>query len=156
MCGEHGLNQIFKIKRNRWFHARVCRSLGVRHGPLSVHPVKGLSAAGVGVESEGSSRVQAASQECLSECARTVGCGAAGEGAKERQRWCLCSCHLHASLSPKKITFFSFKLALNLGPWLDSCQENTGPGARFLLTFEGGQSVFNKKDFCTWICDLKF
>lgn len=63
--GVHGLNQIFKIKRNRWFRARVCRSLGVRHGPLSVHPVKGLSAAGVGVESEGSSRVQAASQECL-------------------------------------------------------------------------------------------
>lgn len=43
--------------------------------------MKGLSAAGVEVESEWSGRVQAASQECLSlsACGRS-GCGAAGEG----------------------------------------------------------------------------
>lgn len=47
---------------------------------------KGLSAAGVEVESEGSSRVQAASEECLSlsACGRS-GCGAAGEGRGEAE-----------------------------------------------------------------------
>lgn len=45
-----------------------------------------MSAAGVEVESEGSSRVQAASEECLSlsACGRS-GCGAAGE-RRERER----------------------------------------------------------------------
>lgn len=69
--GERGLNLIFQIKSAGWFGAlRARRSLGVRRRPLSVHPVKGLSAAGVGVESEGSSRVHTASQECLCLSAR--------------------------------------------------------------------------------------
>lgn len=59
------MNLIFKIECDAWFGGCARRSLGVQRWPLSVHPVKGLSAAGVGVESEGSSRVQAASQECL-------------------------------------------------------------------------------------------
>lgn len=66
--------------------------------------MKGLSAAGVEVESEGSSRVQPASQECLSLSA----CGRSGvvqlvrdEG---RQRWSLCSCHVDTRL-PSEITF---------------------------------------------------
>lgn len=73
--------------------------------------MKGLSAAGVEAECCGSSRVQAASQECLclSAC-RLSGCGAAGE-AKGRQKWCLCSCHVDTSLLPKK----SHSLLLN---WL--------------------------------------
>lgn len=42
--------------------------------------MKGLSAAGVEVESEGSGRVQTASQECLSLSAcGLLGCDAAGE-----------------------------------------------------------------------------
>lgn len=68
--GEHGLKLIFQIKCDGWFCACVRRSLGVGLRPLSVHPVKGLSAAGGGVESEGSSRVHAASQECLCLSAR--------------------------------------------------------------------------------------
>lgn len=68
--GEHGLNLIFQIKYDGWFGGCARHSLGVRRRPLSVHPVKGLSAAGVGVESEGSSRVHAASQECLCLSAR--------------------------------------------------------------------------------------
>lgn len=68
--GERGLNLIFQIKSAGWFGACARRSLGVRRRPLSVPPVKGLSAAGVGVESEGSSRVHAASQECLCLSAR--------------------------------------------------------------------------------------
>lgn len=100
--GEHGLNLIFQIKCAGWFRGCARRSLGVPGRPLSVHPVKGLSAAGVGVESEGSRRVHAASQECLCLSEPAIARGAAGEG---RQRWCLCSCHVDPSLSPK-ITFF--------------------------------------------------
>lgn len=67
---ERGLNLIFQMKSAGGFGACARRSLGVRRRPLSVHPVKGLSAAGGGVESEGSSRVHTAPQECLCLSAR--------------------------------------------------------------------------------------
>lgn len=94
--------------------------------------MKGLSAAGVEAECCGSSRVQAASQECLclSAC-RLSGCGAAGE-AKGRQKWCLCSCHVDTSLLPKKITFSPFKLAENR-VLLDCCQKYMGSSARHFV-----------------------
>lgn len=51
--GEPGWDLIFQIKYDGWFRGCERRSLGVGRRPLSVHPMKGLSAAGVGVESEG-------------------------------------------------------------------------------------------------------
>lgn len=87
--------------------------------PLSVHLVKGLSAAGVEVESEGSTRVQAASEECLSlsACGQS-GCSwwekrARGEG---RPRWSLCSCHVDTRLSSSH-HLLPFKSAKNTSRW---------------------------------------
>lgn len=97
------------MKSAGWFGACARRSLGVRRRPLSVHPVKGLSAAGGGVESEGSSRVHTAPQECLSECAPTVGCGAAGEGRRRGRDGVYAAATL-IQVSHQKSPF-SFKLA---------------------------------------------
>lgn len=83
---EHSLQLIFKLKHDGWL--TVCVPLlSVQRWPLSVHLVKGLSAAGVEAQSEGSSRVQTASEECLSlsACGRS-GCAAAGERRERDMR----------------------------------------------------------------------
>lgn len=82
--------------------------LSVQRWPLSVHLVKGLSAAGVEAESEGSSRVRTSTKECL--WVHVDGRGALQLARDEgRQTWSLCSCHIDPRLS-SKITFFSLGL----------------------------------------------
>lgn len=52
LFGEHSLKLIFKLKCDGWLTVCVCHYFSVERWPLSVHLVKGLSAAGVEVESE--------------------------------------------------------------------------------------------------------
>lgn len=126
--GEHGLNLIFQIKCEGWFGGCARRSLGAGRRPLSVHPVKGLSAAAEGVESEGSSRVHAASQECLCLSARRPP-GVVQLVRGERGRDGVYAAAPLIQVSHQKSPF-SFKLAESAAV-LDCCQENTASTATF-------------------------
>lgn len=87
------LNQILGAKGDVWLCV-FAPPLGV--DPLSVHPVKGLSAAGVEPQSGGERRSSGCiSRVFVSECVRADGPGvwcSWRRATGRRRRWSLCSC----------------------------------------------------------------
>lgn len=107
--GGRSLNQILGAKGDVWLYV-FAPPLGV--DPLSVHPVKGLSAAGVEPQSGGERRSSGSiSRVFVSECVRAdgPGCGAAGAGRRGGGGdGVYAAAASDASLPSKKITFSPF------------------------------------------------
>lgn len=150
--GEHGLNLIFKIKRDGWFRACAHRSLGVQ--PLSVHPRERFECSWCRCREWGEQQSSGCiSRVFVSECTRTVGCGAAGEERKRGRDG------VYAAATLIQVSHQKSPYSLLNWPKAQRCWtpvRKTLVSAPGFCSHGGGGGVCNKNYFCAKNCGLKY